>query len=133
MLFMPVVSTICMLSIVVVSITVCYLYLWYLQFLFSLYLRYLSFVCSINLCIYHLMLSLPELSIIFMLHVCGIYTIGITHVFLCINICRVPRKLFEYKADRPSVETSSEGPGKCKCNETNMCDRYSCIFYLIPT
>ena len=39
--------------------------------------------------------------------------IGITHVFPCINICRVPRMLFEHEADRPSVQTSSEGPGKC--------------------
>ena len=39
--------------------------------------------------------------------------IGITHVFSCINICRVPRMLFEHEADRPSVQTSSEGPGKC--------------------
>ena len=29
--------------------------------------------------------------------------IGITHVFSCINICRVPRKLFEHEAVRPSV------------------------------
>ena len=41
-----------------------------------------------------------------------LYNIGITHVFSCINICRVPRKLFEHKAVRPSVQTSSEGPGK---------------------
>ena len=39
--------------------------------------------------------------------------IGITHVFSCINICRVPRKLFEHEAVRPSVQTSSESPGKC--------------------
>ena len=39
--------------------------------------------------------------------------IGITHVFSCINICRVSRKLFEHEAVRPSVQTSSEGPGKC--------------------
>ena len=26
--------------------------------------------------------------------------IGITHVFSCINICRVPRMLFEHEADR---------------------------------
>ena len=39
--------------------------------------------------------------------------IGITHGFSCINICRVPRKLFEHEAARPSVQTSSEGPGKC--------------------
>ena len=38
---------------------------------------------------------------------------GITHVFSCINICGVPRKLFEHEAIRPSVQTSSEGPGKC--------------------
>ena len=41
------------------------------------------------------------------------YNIEITHVFSCINICGVPRMLFEHKADRPSVQTSSEGPGKC--------------------
>ena len=39
--------------------------------------------------------------------------IGITNVFSCINSCRVLRMLFEHKADRPSVQTSSEGPGKC--------------------
>ena len=42
-----------------------------------------------------------------------IANIGITHVFSCINICRVPRKLFEHEAARPSVQTSSKGPGKC--------------------
>ena len=26
------------------------------------------------------------------------------------------------------VQTSSEGHGKCQCNESNMYDRYSCIF-----
>ena len=39
--------------------------------------------------------------------------IGITHVFSCINICLVTRKLIEHEAVRPSVQTSSEGPGKC--------------------
>ena len=39
--------------------------------------------------------------------------IGITHVFSCINICRVPRKVFEYEAVRLSAQTSPEGPGKC--------------------
>ena len=29
--------------------------------------------------------------------------IRITHVFSCINICRVPGMLFEHEADRPSV------------------------------
>ena len=36
--------------------------------------------------------------------------IGITHVFACINSCRVQRKVFEHKADRPSAPTSPEGP-----------------------
>ena len=39
--------------------------------------------------------------------------IGITHVFSRINICRVPRMLFEHEVDRPSNQKSSEGPGKC--------------------
>ena len=34
--------------------------------------------------------------------------IGIRHVFSCINICRVPRKLFEHKATRSSAQTSPE-------------------------
>ena len=59
--------------------------------------------------------------------------IGITHVFSCINICWVPRKLFEHEAIRLSAQTSPEGPDKCLCNETNMYGRYSCIFYLIST
>ena len=42
-----------------------------------------------------------------------VYNIEITHVFSCINICRVPRKLFEHETVRQSVQTSSEGPGKC--------------------
>ena len=33
--------------------------------------------------------------------------------FSCINICRVPRKMFEHEANRPSLQTSPEGPGKC--------------------
>ena len=32
------------------------------------------------------------------------FNIGITHVFSCINICRVPRMMFEHEADRPSVQ-----------------------------
>ena len=39
--------------------------------------------------------------------------IGITHVFSCINICRVPRKAFEHKTDKPSAQISPEGPSKC--------------------
>ena len=45
----------------------------------------------------------------------------------------VLRKLFEHEAVRQSVQTSSEVLGKCYCNETNMSDRYTCIFYLIST
>ena len=39
-------------------------------------------------------------------------TIGIIHVF-----------------SWPHVQTSSEGPDKCKCTEINMFDHYSCILY----
>ena len=38
------------------------------------------------------------------------WNIGITHVFLCINICRVPRMLFEHEADRPSVQHHPKDP-----------------------
>ena len=41
------------------------------------------------------------------------YTIGIAHVFSCINVYPVSRKLFEHEAVRPIVQTSSKGPGKC--------------------
>ena len=34
--------------------------------------------------------------------------IGIPHVFLCINICKVPTKLFEHEAARLSAQTSHE-------------------------
>ena len=37
-------------------------------------------------------------------HVFFSINIGITHVFSCINICLVPRMLFEHKADRPRVQ-----------------------------
>ena len=37
--------------------------------------------------------------------------------FSSINICRYPRKLFEHKANRPSVQIIPEGTGKCNCNE----------------
>ena len=74
--------------------------------------------------------------VIFDAHHKGLYifvNIGITYGFSCNNICWVPRKVFELEADRLSAQTSPKGPSKCKCNETNMCDPYSCIFYLIPT
>ena len=38
------------------------------------------------------------------------FNIGITHVFSCINICRVPRMLFEHEADRPSVQHHLRNP-----------------------
>ena len=40
----------------------------------------------------------------------GLLDIGITHVFSCINICRVPRMLFEHEADRPSVQHHPRDP-----------------------
>ena len=40
----------------------------------------------------------------------GVFIIGITHVFSCINICRVPRMLFEHEADRPSVQHHPRDP-----------------------
>ena len=58
--------------------------------------------------------------------------IGITHVFSCINICRVPRMLFEHEADRPTVQHHPRDPASVNAIKINMCDRYSCIFYLIP-
>ena len=41
---------------------------------------------------------------------CPCKNIGITHVFSCINICRVPRMLFEHEADRPSVQHHPRDP-----------------------
>ena len=41
--------------------------------------------------------------------------------------CLNTRKLFEDEAARPSAQISSDGPGKCYCNEIIMDDRYSCI------
>ena len=36
--------------------------------------------------------------------------IGVIHVFSCINICRVPRMLFEHEADKPSVQHHPRDP-----------------------
>ena len=36
-----------------------------------------------------------------------------TCFFHCINIFRVPWKIFEHSALRPRVQTASSGPGKC--------------------
>ena len=52
-----------------------------------------------------------------------IVNIGIMHISSCINICWVLRKLFKHEAVRPSVQTSTEGPGKCKCMK-QTCDPY---------
>ena len=35
---------------------------------------------------------------------------GVTHVFSCANICRVPRKLFEHKAVRPKFKYRLRDP-----------------------
>ena len=43
--------------------------------------------------------------------------------FFMFNICQVTRKLFEHETAEPSVQISSEGPGKCYCNEITMDDR----------
>ena len=48
-----------------------------------------------------LYLNKPSIALVIELGRCNI---GITHVFSCINICRVPRMLFEHEADRPSVQ-----------------------------
>ena len=46
-----------------------------------------------------------------------------SHMFFhALTFVGIPGKLIEHKAVRTSVQTSSEGPGKCYCNETNMCD-----------
>ena len=37
-------------------------------------------------------------------------SIGITHVFSCINLCRVSRMLFEHEADRLSVQRHLRDP-----------------------
>ena len=37
-------------------------------------------------------------------------TKGITHVFSCINICRIPRMLFEHEVDRSSVQHHPRDP-----------------------
>ena len=42
-------------------------------------------------------------------------------MFFC-ALVGIPGKLFEHEAVRMSVQTLSEGPGKCYCKETNMCD-----------
>ena len=50
-----------------------------------------------------------------------------------INSCRNIGKLFEHETAGLTVQAYLEVHGKYNCNETNMCECYSCIFYLIPT
>ena len=68
--------------------------------------------CVIS-CLYSL--TLCRLQAKTLQYACMILTIpclniGVTHVFSCINICRVPKMLFEHEA---KCSTSPEGPGKC--------------------
>ena len=65
----------------------------------------------------------------------SLFNIGITHVISCINTCRVRSQLFEHEAVRPSIQTSSEGPGyRCPslscpwlaCPRGASCPRISC-------
>ena len=39
-----------------------------------------------------------------------LYIIGITHVFSCVNILTVRRKLFDHEAIRPSVQNCPRDP-----------------------
>ena len=74
-----------------------------------------------------------ELNLVYHINV-GIFsldTIGITHVFSCINICRVPRKLFEREAVRPSVQTSSEDPANVNAMKQTFVTVILALFYLI--
>ena len=50
-------------------------------------------------------------------------------VFHALTFAGPRGSLFEHDAARPSVQISSEGPGKCYCNEITMDDRCSCITY----
>ena len=79
-----------------------------------------TFPCGILGQAWYLIVSIPDLShkhFIAFLNQCNEFKIQYIeyreHVSSCINICPVPRKLFEHEAARPSVQTSSEGPGKC--------------------
>ena len=53
--------------------------------------------------------------------------------FNALTFCRVPRKVFEHKADRPSAQNLPWDPASVNAMKTNMCDHYSYIVYLIPT
>ena len=56
--------------------------------------------------------------------------IGTTHVFHALP--QVPRKLFEHEADRRVLKHLPRDSASVNAMK-HMCDRYSCIFYLIPT
>ena len=63
-------------------------------------------------------------------YVCTI-NIGITHVFSCINICRVPRMLFEHEADRPSVQHHPRDPASVNAMK-QACVIVILAYYLMP-
>ena len=54
-------------------------------------------------------------------------TVGIIHVFSCINICRIPRKML-LEAAWPSVQTSSRDTASVNAMK-QTCDCYSCILH----
>ena len=56
--------------------------------------------------------------------------IGITHVFSCINICRVPRMLFEHEADRPSVQHHPRDPASVNAMKQTCVIVILAYFYL---
>ena len=60
-----------------------------------------------------------------------ISNIGIIRGFSCINICRIPRKLFEHETNRPSVKTFQKDPANV--NTLNqLCMIVILAIYVIP-
>ena len=47
-------------------------------------------------------------SIVFKSHEHKNYNMGITNVLSCINICQVPRKVFEHEADRDLANVNAK-------------------------
>ena len=58
--------------------------------------------------------------------------IGITHAFSRINICRVPRKVFDHEADRPSAQISPEGPANVNAMKQTCVIIILAYFTLFP-
>ena len=74
---------------------------------------FLLFMACKRLCLWHIVL----IVFLFMVN----ENIGIIHVFSCINICRVPRKLFEHEAARPNVQTFPRYPANVNAlKQTNL-------------